>query len=143
MSRPPRWRKPRCASKKAAWRTQGDALRHLNRLALQNAQAVAPLPFELRGAYHCRCGAWHLTKQDQAETSGTASVGKRTRPAAARHLWVAPDVAAAPPAPKPAPVVTFDPTGPISERRRAHWAAMEGERIRANLDNPWPWRSAA
>lgn len=95
----------------------------------------------------------------EALIAGQASVGKRspshsrpprgrtrTRPPGIRHLYVAPETHAAPPVPE-APVVSFEPTGPITSKRRAHWAAMEAERTRANLENPWPWattrRSAA
>ena len=35
-----------------------------------------------------------------------------------------------------------EPWGPITPSRRAHWAAMEAERVRANLAHPWPWRKA-
>lgn len=92
--------------------------------------------------------------QLEALIAGQAVIGKPRRPggrkrsrpaAAARHLHVAPDVAAAPhaPAPEPVPVVSFEPADPITRARRAHWAAMEAERTRANLANPYPWRSAA
>lgn len=53
------WRKPRCASNKAAWRTRGDANRALERIAVENAQAIAPRPAPT-GVYKCRCNAWHL-----------------------------------------------------------------------------------
>ena len=52
--RRPTWQKPRCSSRKAAWKTQGLALQAMDILAKQNAQAVAPVPFELRSAYKCR-----------------------------------------------------------------------------------------
>lgn len=59
-----RWEKPRCSSRKAAWRAQGEALRALTRLQRENAQAVVPLPFDLKSAYQCpECGAWHLTSK--------------------------------------------------------------------------------
>lgn len=53
-----------CASGKVAFRTQGDALRALDKIRKDNAQAVVPMPFEPRSAYHCDCGAWHLTKRE-------------------------------------------------------------------------------
>lgn len=60
-----RWQKPTCRSGKAAYQTQGAALRALDVLRRENAQAVVPLPFTLQSAYRCRtCGAWHLTKQE-------------------------------------------------------------------------------
>lgn len=58
-----RWRPPQCRTRKAAFRTQGEALKALERLKQENAQAVAPMPFTLRNAYRCDCGAWHLTKR--------------------------------------------------------------------------------
>jgi hypothetical protein len=57
------WRAPRCASGKAAFRSRGVALRALERIAVDNAQAVAPGEGAPRRAYRCDCGAWHLTKQ--------------------------------------------------------------------------------
>lgn len=61
-----RWRKPPCGTKKAAYRTQGLALRALDVLARENAQALVPMPFTLRGAYLCDCGAWHLTRREDS-----------------------------------------------------------------------------
>lgn len=92
----------------------------------------------------------------EALIAGQATVGKRTtrkrppsdrkrtRPAGVRHLKAAPEPVSAPtPAPEPVPVVSFEPTGPITSKRRAHWAAMEAELVRSNLANPWPWKKAA
>jgi hypothetical protein len=56
-----------CRSGKVTFQSQGAALRALNVQRRVNAQAVAPMPFELRGAYRCRtCGAWHLTKREDS-----------------------------------------------------------------------------
>lgn len=57
------WVAPRCASGKVSFRTQGDARRALARIAVDNAQAVAPGAWAPRSAYRCECGAWHPTKQ--------------------------------------------------------------------------------
>lgn len=65
---------------------------------------------------------------------------KRTRPPGIRHLYVAPETLAAPPVPEPV-AVEYAPTDPITKKRRDLWAAMEGERTRANLANPYPWSS--
>jgi hypothetical protein len=57
------WKPPKCESGKALFRSQGEALRALVAIEKDNAQAVAPLSFQPHRAYHCDCGAWHLTKQ--------------------------------------------------------------------------------
>lgn len=65
------WRKPPCGTGKAAYRTQGLALRALETLRRENAQAVAPMAFTLRSAYRCReCGAWHLTTKSNGVRVG-------------------------------------------------------------------------
>lgn len=57
--------KAACRSGKATFRSQGDALRALRRIAIDNAQAVAPLPEQPEFAYACRhCDGWHLTKRN-------------------------------------------------------------------------------
>jgi hypothetical protein len=58
------WKAPPCKSGKAAYKNQGEALRALEVIHRQNAQAVAALPTEPQSAYQCKCGAWHLTKQE-------------------------------------------------------------------------------
>jgi hypothetical protein len=46
-----------CRSGKVTFQSQGAALYALDVQRRVNAQAVAPMPFELRGAYRCRaCG---------------------------------------------------------------------------------------
>lgn len=58
------WKAPKCSSGKGAFKTQGEALRALARIRVENAQAVVP-GAGLRDAYKCReCGAYHLTKKD-------------------------------------------------------------------------------
>jgi hypothetical protein len=109
---------PRCPKpEKIAYGTQ---------LAAEDARlrinACNGTPQRLSRAYECRCGYWHLTKWEYVAPKGR----ERTR-----HLTVAPEPAA------------FEPSDPISPKRRAHWAAMEAERTRANLANPWPWKKAA
>jgi hypothetical protein len=147
-----RWRKPKCNSGKAAWRTRGEADRALERIRNENAQAVAPLEIPLQRSYKCRCGAWHLTSQDQrTERKPRQAREQRARrrrrrnrvsvPQSLRHLHIAPETVAAPPA-EVAPVA-FDPSDPISDARRAHWERAEGERIKANLAHPFPWRRSA
>ena len=58
-----RWKPPKCKTGKVPYRTQGDALRAIEYIRRDNAQAVAALPYEPQRAYPCDCGAWHLTKQ--------------------------------------------------------------------------------
>jgi len=58
-----RWKKPVCRSGKAAFRNQGAALRALERIAKDNAQATAPLDSQPERTYLCECGAWHLTRR--------------------------------------------------------------------------------
>jgi hypothetical protein len=58
-----RWRPPKCGSGKTAFQSQGKALRALEKIRQDNAQAAAPLPFEPQRAYRCECGAWHLTRR--------------------------------------------------------------------------------
>jgi hypothetical protein len=60
-----RWRKPQCKSGKAAFRTQGEARRAIDRIVKDNAQAVAPTEHAPHRAYKCDCGAWHLTKSPE------------------------------------------------------------------------------
>lgn len=88
------------------------------------------------------------------EPAGRRS-GSRRRPASGqrsprglRHLRVAPETIAAPAArPAPEPVsssrVLADHTGPITDARRGQWAALQADAVRANLANPFPWRTAA
>lgn len=57
------WKPPRCKSGKAAFRTQGAAMRALAKIQLTNAQAVVVGSKEPRRAYRCDCGAWHLTSR--------------------------------------------------------------------------------
>lgn len=72
------WRKPKCQSGKDAWRTHGDALRALERITVDNAQAVAPRAATPTGAYKCQCGAWHL--------GSTEALTKLERRAKRKHL---------------------------------------------------------
>ena len=55
-------RKPRCSSKKVAFRSEGAARRALERIDRTEAQAVAPAPSRPTRAYRCpECGMWHLS----------------------------------------------------------------------------------
>jgi hypothetical protein len=65
-----RLEKSRCKSGKVPYKNQGAALRAIEVIHRQNAQAVAALPFEPQSAYHCDCGAWHLTKQKGGVRAG-------------------------------------------------------------------------
>lgn len=92
----------------------------------------------------------------RALINGQATVGKRSAsharpprgrrrraPRGLRHLSIAPEVAAAPPARAPEPVVRFEATDPITETRRARWERLADERDRANAECRFPWRTAA
>lgn len=72
---------------------------------------------------------------------------KRRAPNGLRHLRAAPPVPSrdldAPETEAEAVSVTFAPDEPITDQRRAQWAALEAEQVRANLANPYPWRRAA
>lgn len=68
--KPPKWKAPRCASGKVGYRNQGTALRALDQIARDNAQAVAPTSEPPVAAYPCRCGAWHLTKKSGVRRDG-------------------------------------------------------------------------
>lgn len=64
-----RQRKPggayECPSGKASYSTQGRALRAIDIIRRDNAQAAAPLPFEPKKPYRCRhCKQWHLTSKE-------------------------------------------------------------------------------
>lgn len=55
----------RCPTpEKGRFRTRGEALRAVDRIVKDNAQAVAPLPFAPQRAYRCACGVWHLTRME-------------------------------------------------------------------------------
>jgi hypothetical protein len=58
--------KPSCPSGKVCFASQGSALRALDRIRKDNAQAVAPVEEELvpKRAYRCEtCGYHHLTSK--------------------------------------------------------------------------------
>lgn len=58
-----RWSPPRCSSGKAAYRSQGRALRALAVIEMQQVQAAEATGSAPRATYRCpECGAWHLTR---------------------------------------------------------------------------------
>jgi hypothetical protein len=60
-----------CPSGKTCFRSQGVALAEVDRIRVENAQAVAPRAATPAGVYECPgCGWWHLTRS----TDGAAIV---------------------------------------------------------------------